>query len=84
MAEEKDTYKFQAKRVHRVVEENAPGKKVEMDPSPLTIRFRVIDPATGTELARVLEDRTPRDFADKFPTDDELWKFIKERSNKLL
>jgi len=81
---EKDTYTFQVERVRRVVEENWPGKIVEVDPSPLAIRFRVMEPAIGTELARVLEHWEPSEFADKFPTDKDLSKFIKTRSNGLL
>jgi len=82
--EEKDTYTFQVKRVRRVVEEHWPGKTVEVDPSPVAIRFRVMDPATGTVLAEVLETNAPSEFADKYPTDEVLATFIKNRSNGLL
>jgi hypothetical protein len=82
MVAEKDTYNFQRERIIRVVAEKAPGKQVSFDADSTMIKFRVVDPAApSTSLTEGSGEWIPSELADKFSTDNDLWKFIQKLSN---
>ena len=79
---EQDTYKIQTARLRKLVSERTPGKEITFDETRTFIRFRITDPATGTELVEPKGESLPSELADK--SDDELWKMIRHFSNRKL
>jgi hypothetical protein len=75
---DKDSYAFQQKRLARITEEIAPGKKVEFDDSITLIKFRVSDPVSGTVLTGASGQWLPSELADK--SDDWIKTFIRQLS----
>jgi hypothetical protein len=76
---EEDTRKFQVARLIQLVRERAPGKEIAFDDARTFIRFRITDPATGTELLEPKGEWEPSELADK--SDDVLWGMIHQFSN---
>jgi len=76
---DKDTYESQKVRIVRIVQELAPGKKVEFDEANTWIRFRVVDETACISLTEVSGEWEPSELADK--SDDWLKTFIKQLSN---
>jgi hypothetical protein len=76
---EEDTRKFQVARLTQLVRERAPGKEITFDDARTFIRFRITDPATGTELLEPKGEWEPSELADK--SDDALWAMIRQFSN---
>jgi len=76
---EQDTGKFQIARLTKLVRKRAPGKEITFDDARTFIRFRITDPATGTELLEPKGEWEASELADK--TDDQLWAMIQRFSN---
>jgi hypothetical protein len=79
IALDQDTYEFQKERIVRIVQELAPGQKVEFDEANTWIRFRVVDETLRISLTEVSGEWEPSELADK--SDDALKAFIKQLSN---
>ena len=74
-----DTYEFQTDRLRKLVAERAAGKIISFDDAhPITVRFRIVDPATGIELVNADREWMPSELADKSP--NQLWALIKQLS----
>jgi hypothetical protein len=75
-----DIREFQTARLKQLVSERAPGKLITFDEDhTMTVRFRIVDPATGTELVEAKGEWFPSELADK--SDDEFWKLVQHLSN---
>ncbi|HEU0048424.1 MAG TPA: hypothetical protein VFQ43_12560 [Nitrososphaera sp.] len=78
---EQDTPKFQMARLEKLLAERAPGKGIEFDLKLGSIRFRIFDLVTGTELVKPDElGWRPSNLAD-IKSDDVLWAKICRSSN---
>jgi hypothetical protein len=75
-----DTWQFQTARLRKLLAERAPGKVITFDEQhTTTVKFRVVDPVTGTELVPARGEWLPSELADK-KTDDQLWNLVKQLS----
>jgi hypothetical protein len=62
---EKDSYAFQRKRIERIVNELAPGKRVEFDETSTFVKFRVRDDVAGVNLTEPSGEWFADELADK-------------------
>jgi hypothetical protein len=76
---EKDTYNFQRKRVTRICNELAPGKKVEFDDANSLIKFRIRDERLGINLTEASGEWVPSVLSER--SDGWLREFVKNLSN---
>jgi hypothetical protein len=74
-----DTWEFQTARLKKLLAERAPGRIITFDENhKLTVRFRIVDPVTGTELVGASGEWRSDQLADK--SDDKLWQLIRHLS----
>jgi hypothetical protein len=75
-----DTWKFQTDRLRKLLGERSPGKVITFDENhKITVRFRIDDPVTGTELVGSSGEWLPDKLSEM--SDDKLWKLIQHLSN---
>jgi hypothetical protein len=65
---EKESYSFQRKRIERIANELAPGKRVEFDEASTFIKFRIRDEVTGVNLTEPSGEWFADELADKSDT----------------
>ena len=76
---QKDTYVFQLKRVKRICNELAPGKKVEFDEANSLIEFRIRDERLGINLTEASGEWVPSVLSER--SDGWFREFVKNLSN---
>jgi hypothetical protein len=75
-----DTWEFQTAGLKKLLEERAPGKAITFDDNhKLTVRFLVLDSATGTNLVGSSGEWLPDKLSEM--SDEKLWETVQHLSN---